>query len=119
MDWNQDWTESPKKRPIPHVDEAERHLRHQCHDRGPCREDLANTLQRSRGEGALCAAGDSSLRCYGPSEGVSTRYGGIGLAEDSTGHLWFAAGNLYRWKPGTEAVQYFTSFEHPEVLSVA
>src|SRR5262245_13529987 len=69
-------------------------------------------------EGALCEAGDSGLRCYGPSDGVSARFG-LGLAEDGTGHLWFAGDNLYRWKPAPQAVQHFSSLEHPILLAVA
>src|SRR5262249_36729112 len=71
-----------------------------------------------KGEGALCEAGDAGLRCYGPSDGLSARFG-LGLAEDASGYLWLAADNLYRWKPGTQAVQYFTSSEHPQLIAVA
>src|SRR5215510_990815 len=72
-----------------------------------------------KGEGGLCEAADSGLRCYGPSDGLSAR-SGFGLAEDVNGYLWFVeADALYRWRPGSQATQYFTSFEHPQLLDVA
>src|SRR5262245_56604063 len=71
-----------------------------------------------KGEGALCEAGDSGLRCYGPSDGLSAPFG-TALAEDASGYLWLGAKTLYRWKPGMQAAQYFTAFEHPVLSGVA
>ena len=71
-----------------------------------------------KGEGGLCEVGERGLRCYGPSDGVVARYG-VGLAEDASGSLWFATENLDRWRPGTQAVEYFNSVEHPQLVDVA
>jgi signal transduction histidine kinase/ligand-binding sensor domain-containing protein len=71
-----------------------------------------------KGEGALCVVLDQGLRCYGRSNGVPATYG-LGLVEDATDNLWFAGENLYRWKPGTEAKQYFNSAKHPQLFDVA
>jgi signal transduction histidine kinase/ligand-binding sensor domain-containing protein len=71
-----------------------------------------------KGEGGLCEVGDHGLRCYGSSDGVPASYG-LGLAEDASGYLWFAGENLYRWKPGTQATQYFNTLKHPQLLDVA
>ena len=70
-----------------------------------------------KGEGGLCEVGDHGLHCYGAADGVPARYG-VGLAEDAAGNLWFAAENLDRWKPGTQAVQYFASVAHPDLNDV-
>ena len=71
-----------------------------------------------KGEGAICEVRDRNMHCYGPSDGVAATYG-VGLAEDAAGNLWLTAENLYRWKPGTQATQYFNSFDHPQLLDVA
>jgi signal transduction histidine kinase/ligand-binding sensor domain-containing protein len=71
-----------------------------------------------KGEGGLCEVGERGLRCYGPSDGVAASYG-VGLAEDASGSLWFATENLDRWRPGTQAVEYFNSVKHPQLVDVA
>src|SRR5262245_13518060 len=114
MDWNQEGTESPERRPVFHGDEAERHLRHQCHDRGPCREDLARTLPSSKGRRSTLRGGRFRAALLWTSDGLSAPFG-TALGEDASGYLWLGAKTLYRWKPGMQALQYFTAFEHPEL----
>jgi ligand-binding sensor domain-containing protein/signal transduction histidine kinase len=51
--------------------------------------------------GALCWAGETSLRCYGEADGVGVRTAAT-LAQDPQGNLWIAGSTgLTRWKPGS------------------
>jgi signal transduction histidine kinase/ligand-binding sensor domain-containing protein len=86
-------------------------------------EDHAGKIWLTRyhvppGEGSLCEVGDHGLRCYGPSDGVPASFG-LGLTEDATGNLWFAAESLFRWKPGAPATPYLDLIKHPQLIDVA
>jgi ligand-binding sensor domain-containing protein len=54
--------------------------------------------------GPLCEVTDTSLRCYGKADGITSPYA-TSLAEDSEGNLWFGGGKfLTRWKAGSSTV---------------
>lgn len=76
------------------------------------------TRYNTGGGGSLCEIGDHGLRCYGPSDGVPAGFA-LGLAQDAAGNLWFAADNVYRWKPGTSATPYLDSPKHPQLIDIA
>ena len=50
--------------------------------------------------GSLCWVNGSALECYGKKYGNPSRYG-FGITEDSTGDIWFASSELYRWHHGS------------------
>jgi signal transduction histidine kinase/ligand-binding sensor domain-containing protein len=56
--------------------------------------------QVNDGMGSLCRANDTSLECYGKKEGNPGSYA-FGLAEDSTGDIWFTGIVLHRLHQGS------------------
>lgn len=64
------------------------------------------------GKGSLCQVADDELRCYGEKDGNPGRFG-VGLAEDSTGSIWFACQMLCRLSAGSFSVQFKEQLTKP------
>ena len=58
------------------------------------------------GQFPLCMVSVRPVKCYGPNEGLTTRYA-TSLVQDPDGYYWIGGGRLVRWKPGTPQVDYF------------
>jgi len=73
-------------------------------------EDHAGTIWFTRyrvsdGKGPLCRITDRQLQCYGEKDGISVKYG-LGLAEDTTGNIWFGSSALCRWASGSSNLYF-------------
>jgi signal transduction histidine kinase/ligand-binding sensor domain-containing protein len=73
-------------------------------------EDHAGTIWFTRyrirdGEGPLCQVTNRQVQCYGEKDGIPATYG-LGLAEDTSGNIWFGSSMLCRWAPGSSSVYF-------------
>jgi signal transduction histidine kinase/streptogramin lyase len=89
-------------------------------------EDHAGTIWVTRyhmndGRGSLCRVDGDKLRCYGEKDGNPATYA-IGLAEDSTGNIWFGCKMLCRWSSDSFSFYFKDQLKNPAgdgVLRVA
>jgi signal transduction histidine kinase/ligand-binding sensor domain-containing protein len=80
-------------------------------------EDHAGTIWVTRyhmndGKGSLCRVEGDKLRCYGEKEGNPGKYA-IGLAEDSTGNIWFGCKMLCRWASNSFSFYFKDQLNNP------
>jgi signal transduction histidine kinase/ligand-binding sensor domain-containing protein len=79
-------------------------------------EDHAGTIWFTRyrvgdGKGPLCRVTDRQVQCYGEKDGISVKYG-LGLAEDTTGNIWFGSSALCRWASGSTNLYFEQELKH-------
>jgi signal transduction histidine kinase/ligand-binding sensor domain-containing protein len=80
-------------------------------------EDHAGTIWVTRyhmndGKGSLCRVEGDKLRCYGEKDGNPGKYA-IGLAEDSTGNIWFGCKMLCRWASDSFSFYFKDQLKNP------
>jgi signal transduction histidine kinase/ligand-binding sensor domain-containing protein len=87
-------------------------------------EDKAGAIWVTRyrvhdGMGPLCRVTGTTLQCYGVKDGGPY---GLGLAEDSSGSIWFGCEVLCRWSPNSSSVYFKEQDKNPAgngVIAVA
>src|ERR1700757_4432281 len=71
----------------------------------------------AKATGPLCQVTDTSLRCYGKSEGIPFPYAAA-LVDDFLGNLWIGGSSrLTRWRPGSSNTYTPSGLKSAEGLS--